>query len=151
MTERSFFLADPAQTDALAACVAACLRPGDAVLLSGVMGAGKSSFARAVLRSLSGDPALEVPSPTFTLVQTYDTPAGAVSHFDLWRMGDVSELEELGWDDACQGIVLVEWADYLGDLAPAGALMLDFALTAEGGRQARARWDGRLALLDASA
>jgi len=148
MSDRTFTLATPAQTDALAAAVAVQLRAGDAVLLSGVMGAGKSSFARAALRALSRNPALEVPSPTFTLVQTYETSAGPVAHFDLWRMGDPSELEELGWDEACQGIVLVEWAEHLGDLTPAAALTLDFTLDGAGGRHVRAQWDERLNMLE---
>ena len=59
---------------------------GDAILLEGELGAGKTAFARAFLRAATGDPALEVPSPTFTLVQSYDTPIGAVHHFDLWRL-----------------------------------------------------------------
>ena len=76
-----------AATERLAARLASVLRPGDALLLEGPLGAGKSALARAVLRSLAGDPALEVPSPSFTLVQSYDLPdGGAAHHYDLYRL-----------------------------------------------------------------
>ena len=107
-------LNDLSATHALAARLARLLRPGDAVLLEGPLGAGKSEFARAVLRAAAGDPTLEVPSPTFTLVQSYDLPAGAAHHFDLYRLDGPAGLDELGWDEALEGIVLVEWPDRLG-------------------------------------
>lgn len=115
-----------AATEAFAARIAAVARPGDAILLSGPLGAGKSAFARAFLRAASGDPALEVPSPSFTLVQSYDTRLGPVHHFDLWRLDGPGALTELAWDDALQDIVLVEWPDRLGPLTPPGALRLAF-------------------------
>ena len=93
-------LPDLAATEALAAAVAALARAGDAILLEGELGAGKTAFARAFLRAASGDPALEVPSPTFTLVQSYDTRIGTVHHFDLWRLEGPGGLAELGWDEA---------------------------------------------------
>lgn len=114
-------------THELAAKVAARVRPGDAILLDGPLGAGKSAFARAFLRALTGDPALEVPSPTFTLVQSYDSPRGPVHHFDLWRLDGPAALAELGWDDFCRDIVLVEWPDRLGDLTPSDALIIRLA------------------------
>src|SRR5579872_3748972 len=92
-------LPDLAATEALAAVVAGCVRRGDAILLEGPLGAGKTAFARAFLRAASGDPALEVPSPTFTLVQAYQTPLGPVHHFDLWRLDGPGALAELGWDE----------------------------------------------------
>lgn len=118
-------------TESLAAAIAARVRPGDAILLAGPLGAGKTAFARAFLRVLSEDPGLDVPSPSFTLVQTYWTARGPVHHFDLWRLDGPGALTELGWDEARDGIVLVEWPDRLGPLAPAEALRLTFAL-AEG-------------------
>jgi tRNA threonylcarbamoyladenosine biosynthesis protein TsaE len=120
-------LADEAATAALARCLAARARPGDALLLEGPLGAGKSSFCRAFLRAASGDPALEVPSPTFTLVQSYDLPAGPAFHFDLWRLDGPAGLDELGWEEAREGIVLVEWPDRLGALRPPDALTLALA------------------------
>ena len=110
------------------------------------MGAGKTAFARAFLRAAADDPALDVPSPSFTLVQTYDTHRGRVHHFDLWRLTGPSALAELGWDDARDDIVLVEWPDRLGALAPPDALRLDFELAEGDARIVRAEgWSGRLA------
>jgi tRNA threonylcarbamoyladenosine biosynthesis protein TsaE len=111
-----------AATEALAAAVAAVAREGDVILLEGELGAGKTAFARAFLRTATGDPALEVPSPTFTLVQSYVTSIGVAHHFDLWRLDGPGGLAELGWEEACDGIVLVEWPDRLGPLRPADAL-----------------------------
>ena len=115
-------LPDLAATIALATRIAAIMRPGDAILLAGPLGAGKTEFARALLRAATATPYLEVPSPTFTLVQSYATPRGTVHHFDLWRLSGPDGLVELGWDDACDDIVLVEWPDRLGHLSPTIAL-----------------------------
>ena len=123
-------------TEALAAELAAQVRPGDAILLDGPLGAGKSAFARAFLRSLTNDPALDVPSPTFTLVQTYDTPRGPVHNFDLWRLDGPAALEELGWDDLTRDIVLVEWPDRLGHLTPDNALTIRLAHAGDDTREA---------------
>ena len=121
-------LPDLAATEALAARLAGKARPGDAVLLSGPLGAGKSAFARAFLRAWAGDPGLEVPSPSFTLVQSYERADGGVAaHFDLYRLGGPAEVPELGWDEARLGVVLVEWPDRLGHLKPEGALEITLA------------------------
>ena len=129
-------LPDLTATEALAARLAPLLRPGDAVLLQGPLGAGKTAFARALLRALAGDAALEVPSPSFTLVQSYPLPGGGEAHhFDLYRLTGEGEVPELGWEEARQGIVLVEWPDRLGTLTPAPALTL--ALTPGGAEAAR--------------
>jgi tRNA threonylcarbamoyladenosine biosynthesis protein TsaE len=122
-------LPDLQTTERMAARVATLARPGDAILLDGPLGVGKTAFARAFLRAAAGDPALEVPSPTFTLVQSYDTGIGPVHHFDLWRLdgpGPSTEqaLSELGWDESRDDIVLVEWPDRLGALRPADALTI---------------------------
>jgi tRNA threonylcarbamoyladenosine biosynthesis protein TsaE len=144
MTDDAFFLPDEAATEALARRLAPLLAPGDRIALSGPVGAGKSTFARALIRALVGDPAAEVPSPTFTLVQTYDArgPAGTVwpvHHFDLYRLTDPSEVEELGWDEAlAEGLCLIEWPDRAGALLPAERLDLALATGPDGsGRLAR--------------
>ena len=100
----------------LADRVAFYLRAGDLVLLDGDLGAGKTTFARALLRALGHPPDADVPSPTFTLVQTYDLPRAAVSHFDLYRLADASEADALGLDAAlATGAAVVEWPDRGGD------------------------------------
>ena len=147
-------LPDLAATGRLAACLAPAARAGDALLLEGPLGAGKSAFARAFLRHLAGDPALEVPSPSFTLVQSYELPDGRLAHhFDLYRLSGPADLIELGWEEAREGIVLVEWPDRLGGLRPpaedATALTLALAHAAAG--EARVAtltgWPGRLGAL----
>lgn len=104
-------LPDDAATAAFGAELARRLEPGDIVVLQGDLGAGKTALARAVIRELAGDPALEVPSPTFALVQPYQTAKGPVLHADLYRLGDPREVDELGLLDNPQAIVLVEWAE----------------------------------------
>lgn len=95
------------------------LAPGDCLCLVGGLGAGKSSFARALLRALADDDALEVPSPTFTLVQQYDLPRFPVAHFDLYRLEDEEEVDELGLDDLlATGAVLVEWPERAASRLP---------------------------------
>lgn len=123
-------------TRSLAARVAELLRAGDAVLLAGPLGAGKTEFARAVLRYLTGDPTLDVPSPSYTLVQSYQTNVGELHHFDLWRLEGPGGLAELGWDEARQGVVLVEWPDRLGPLRPDDALTVELQLAGEQSRRA---------------
>ena len=99
--------------------LASDLKPGDVLFLHGNLGAGKSVFARALIRALAGDKNLEVPSPTFTLVQTYDTPTGPVHHYDLYRLTQTDEIYELGWEDSLSpAITIVEWPERLGTLAP---------------------------------
>ena len=133
------FLADEAATGRLGEDLAMALKPGDLLALQGDLGAGKSTLARALIRALADDPGLEVPSPTFTLVQSYDTPL-PVHHFDLYRLADASELDELGFDDAVVvGAALVEWPERAADRLPASTLAIE--LLPEG--------DGRLARLSA--
>jgi ATPase, YjeE family len=123
-------LADEAATIRLGEDLAIALRPGDCLALSGDLGAGKSTLARSLLRAIADDDELEVPSPTFTLVQSYDLRL-SVSHFDLYRLGDPSELDELGLDEAlAAGPCLIEWPEMAEDLLPAGRLTL--RLTHEG-------------------
>ncbi len=141
-------LADLAATEAFAAEVAGLLRRGDLLLLAGPFGAGKTAFARALLRALANDPDLEVPSPSFTLVQSYDTRLGPAHHFDLWRLEGPEALAELGWDAARADIVLAEWPERLGDAVPLEALVITFALLeGERRRATLTGWPGRLAAL----
>jgi len=126
------FLADEAATIRLAETLAAVAKAGDVLLLSGPLGAGKSSFARAFIRCLVGDAGLDVPSPSFTLVQCYESARAEIWHYDLWRLDGPAALEELGWDEAMSGITLVEWPERLGALAPETALRIRFEMAAVG-------------------
>lgn len=113
----SLALPTPAATIRLAERLAPCLRAGDCLALWGDLGVGKTAFARALIRAL--DPAVrEVPSPTFTLVQTYDTLSFPVFHFDLYRLASPDEVWELGWEEALSGVCLIEWPERLGPLLP---------------------------------
>jgi tRNA threonylcarbamoyl adenosine modification protein YjeE len=120
-------LADEAATIRLAEDLAALIRPGDVIALEGDLGAGKSFLARALLRAVADDADLEVPSPTFTLVQTYATPRLKLAHLDLYRLADASELAELGLDDLADHVLLVEWPDRAGDWLPADRLTVALA------------------------
>jgi tRNA threonylcarbamoyladenosine biosynthesis protein TsaE len=132
-------------TEALARAIAAMARAGDCILLEGPLGAGKTAFARAFLRAAADDPALEVPSPSFTLVQTYETKIGLVFHYDLWRIDGSADLTELDWEDALDAIVLVEWPDRLGPLRPETALTIAFRPEDGDAREATLiGWEGRL-------
>ena len=132
MTSITLRLIDEADTEALAQALARGLRSGDVVALSGDLGAGKTMLARAVIRALTGDPQEEVPSPTFTLVQCYDSPKGVIWHFDLYRLCAAGEVIELGWDEACRdGIVLVEWPERLECLRPAECLEVALTIDAD--------------------
>jgi tRNA threonylcarbamoyladenosine biosynthesis protein TsaE len=103
----------------LARALAPALTSGTPVCLWGDLGMGKSVFARALVRALSRNPALDVPSPTYTLVQEYESPQGLVFHFDLYRLSHPEEVYELGWDDAlAAGITIMEWPERLGSLLP---------------------------------
>lgn len=138
-------LPDVAATERLAQNLASVARAGDCFLLEGPLGAGKTALARAFIRAAAGDPALEVPSPSFTLVQIYDTPIGPVFHYDLWRLDGPAALTELDWDDALDGITLVEWPDRLGSLRPDGALTITLRLGEGEAREATLQgWQGRL-------
>ncbi|NPD68518.1 tRNA (adenosine(37)-N6)-threonylcarbamoyltransferase complex ATPase subunit type 1 TsaE [Lichenicola cladoniae] len=129
-------LPDLASTEALGRALARLLRPGDSILLDGPLGAGKTALARALLREACGHAEMEVPSPSYTLVQTYEGAGFPIAHFDLWRLDGPASVEELGWDEARAGVVLVEWPDRLGMLAPADALCLTLELLPDTGGHA---------------
>lgn len=141
-------LPDPDATAALGQRIAAGLEAGDLVALYGDLGAGKTTLARAVLRALAVTEA--VPSPTFTLVQSYDTAKLPVRHYDLYRIEDPAELEELGLDDALgEGAVLMEWPERAGDDLPGAVLAVRLFTTGVQSRRAEvegpARWKTILA------
>ena len=128
------FLGDEAATLRFGEDMALAVRRGDYLALNGDLGAGKSTFARALIRAIADDPLLEVPSPTFTLVQSYDLRL-PVAHFDLYRIADAAEIDELGFDEALsEGICLVEWPEKGFGALPADGIALTFTHEAEGRR-----------------
>jgi tRNA threonylcarbamoyladenosine biosynthesis protein TsaE len=133
LTEIDMVLPDPAATESLAAALAGKARRGDVILLSGDLGAGKTHFARAFINALAPAPE-EVPSPTFTLVQTYQgAPELEIWHFDLYRLKSPEEAYELDIEEAfAEGISLVEWPDRLGSLKPREHLEIALSIAADG-------------------
>jgi hypothetical protein len=122
-------LPDEEATRRFATDLAGALEPGDLITLSGDLGAGKTTFARALIRHLSGDDTIEVPSPTFTLLQNYELPRFTLVHADLYRVRSAAELAELGFDDAPDGaVVLMEWPDRAAGTLPADRLDIAFTL-----------------------
>ena len=139
-------LADEAATTRLGAAIAVRLGHGEAICLSGPLGAGKSSLARGLIRALAPE-AGDVPSPTFTLVQFYAGAAFEIAHFDLYRLTRADEAFEIGLEEALrEGAAVIEWPERLGDLLPADRL--DVALRVDGagrraGITAHGAWEGR--------
>ena len=123
-------LADTTMTETLGRALAAT-RPAQAVVhLQGDLGAGKSTLARALLRALGVEGAIR--SPTYTLVERYPIPAGEAWHLDLYRIGDVAELDFLGLDDAVATLWLVEWPERAGPALPAADLRVELAISGSG-------------------
>lgn len=122
------FLPDDEATIAFGQELSLLLQPGDIVSLEGELGAGKSALARATIRALAADPELEVPSPTFALVQPYETPRGPVLHADLYRLGDAAEADELGLLDNPNAFVLVEWAERAAHVADAANVIIALSI-----------------------
>lgn len=151
-------LPDEVATRHLAMDLAVAIGPGDLVTLSGDLGAGKTALARAIIRHLAGDEQLEVPSPTFTLLQVYDLGRFPLVHVDLFRVTTLAELAELGWQEAAEGAaVLVEWPDRAATLIQADRLDVSIALAPELGPKHRnvrltgfGTWAVRLAQLRAA-
>ena len=115
------------ETIAFAQTLAKDLNSGDILLLHGDLGMGKTVLSRAIIRSICADEAMEVPSPTITLVQNYDSTLRMLWHFDLYRLCEPSEIYEIGWEEALSGgdgITIVEWPERLGDLLPEQAINL---------------------------
>lgn len=139
-------LADETATAALGARIGAAARVGDVVALMGDLGAGKTTLARGLIRSLM-DAATEAPSPTFTLVQTYAAPGLPIWHFDLYRLNDPREARELGLEEAVDGLALIEWPERLGRDLPLARLEVRLSFAGHG-RIARlvdlADWSARI-------
>ncbi|CAN7638347.1 tRNA (adenosine(37)-N6)-threonylcarbamoyltransferase complex ATPase subunit type 1 TsaE [Phenylobacterium sp. LjRoot225] len=145
----SITLPDEAATKGLGRALAAALQPGEAICLSGPLGAGKSTLARALVRALT-TPDEEVPSPTFTLVQFYEGTRLNVAHFDLYRLSSPDEAYEIGLDEALDdGAAVIEWPERLEGRLPRDRLDIVIALSDDGaeGREARltphGTWEGR--------
>ncbi len=120
------------ETQEFAQKISKSLKKGDVLCLYGNLGAGKTVFAREIIRFLTKTPDLDVPSPTFTLIQTYETPDYVISHFDLYRLNNPEEIFELGWEDALQdGIALIEWPDKAGPFLPSTHKRIDIETIAE--------------------
>lgn len=145
--ETELRLAAPDDTARLGRWLAGCLQPGDTVLLQGPIGSGKSHLARSVIQSWLGQ-LEDVPSPTYTLVQTYGEGGAEIWHADLYRLSHPDEVIELGLDDAFgRAICLVEWPERLGRATPDSALRLTFSQDGEGRRvvlTGSAEWAERL-------
>ena len=142
MAQRVLTLAlpDDDATAALGARLGAHARAGDVIALVGDLGAGKTTLARGLIRHMTG-PETEAPSPTFPLVQTYETPAFPIWHFDLYRLEHPGEARELGMEEAVDGLALIEWPERLGRDLPAQRLEVQLSFGGPerigGGRIAR--------------
>ncbi|MCE9650046.1 MAG: tRNA (adenosine(37)-N6)-threonylcarbamoyltransferase complex ATPase subunit type 1 TsaE [Parvibaculum sp.] len=148
-------LPDEAATQALGAALARAVRAGDFIALRGELGAGKTALARALIQARLGPDGVneDVPSPTFTLVQSYEAPDILLTHVDLYRIDRPEDARELGLADALdEGVLLVEWPDKLGAL-PVDRLDIELVLVGETVREARLTgrgvWASRLAELTA--
>jgi tRNA threonylcarbamoyladenosine biosynthesis protein TsaE len=148
--EGDFRLADEAATTRLGAVVARTLATGEAVCLRGVLGAGKSTLARGLIRERTAS-AEDVPSPTFTLVQFYEGEGLKLAHFDLYRLTEAGEVDEIGLDEALdEGAAIIEWPERLGRHLPRDRLDIEVLIVGEAGRESRlarltphGAWEGR--------
>ena len=123
-------------TIAIAQKLAPNLKGGQIIALYGDLGVGKSVFCRALIRALTHTPDLNVPSPTFSLVQTYDTDSFEIWHFDLYRVEDTEEIYEIGWEEALAGgLSLIEWPERVESLLPSETIKIMFEETGEQSRK----------------
>lgn len=149
MMEFSLALPDERATARFGAALARRLKAGDVVGLSGPLGVGKTTLARSIITALTGGG--EAPSPTFTLVETYEAPEFPLFHFDLYRLEKADEVWELGFEDALDGVCLIEWPERIGRLLPEDALAV--GLQMDGGARrvlvrGSAGWPARLSGLN---
>ena len=145
MTSHSLDLPDEIATARFGAALGARLRAGDVVGLSGPLGAGKTTLARAIIFHLIGR--TEAPSPTFTLVETYPTATFTLFHFDLYRLEKAEDVWELGLEDALDGVSLIEWPERIEGLLPRSTLLIRLAMDPSGRRalvSGGEGWAGRL-------
>ncbi|MDO9639189.1 MAG: tRNA (adenosine(37)-N6)-threonylcarbamoyltransferase complex ATPase subunit type 1 TsaE [Pseudotabrizicola sp.] len=141
-TRHQLYLPSEDATDRLGGVLAEHLRPGDTILLTGPIGAGKSHLSRAIIRARLGRME-DVPSPTFTLVQTYEDASGDIWHADLYRLSHPDEVLELGLEEAmATAICLIEWPDRLGSHLPPDAIVIALSPQQEG-RRAQIVFTGR--------
>ncbi len=124
-------LKNDAETMQLGQRLAHLCGEGDVIALWGDLGAGKSTLARALIRELAGAD-IDVPSPTFTLLLTYDLANLPVWHFDLYRLEESSELRELGFEDSAEGLAIIEWPERMGDALPQYRLDVELTITSTG-------------------
>jgi tRNA threonylcarbamoyl adenosine modification protein YjeE len=132
MAPERVFLPDDEATAALGARLTQELRPGDLVLLKGGLGAGKTALARAIIRTLTGDARLDVPSPSFALVQPYEANGVPVLHADLYRLREAREIDELGLFERADAIVLVEWPERAHELLSRASMVVTIEVPADG-------------------
>lgn len=146
MSTQTLVLESETATSALGARLATVCRAGDVIALQGDLGAGKTTLARALIRARAGAD-IEVPSPTFTLVQTYDLLGLSIWHFDLYRLERPGEARELGLEEAVDGLTLIEWPERLGAMGPRARLEIRLSFR-DTGRIARltdfSDWSKRL-------
>ena len=128
MSAQTLFLADDEATATFGRRLATALRPGDLLLLSGGLGSGKTALARAIIRTLCADEGLDVPSPSFALVQPYDAKGVAVLHADLYRLAGEREIDELGLFDRPDAIVIVEWPERAPALRRSATMLVTLAI-----------------------
>lgn len=148
LDSREFILEDAQATHALGARIAVAMKRGDVVCLSGGLGAGKTTLARGAVAAWTEGAETDVPSPTYTLVQTYQGPKGELWHMDLYRLKHAEEAFELGLEEAfSEAACLIEWPERLGGALPADRLELELHVAGAGRRAhatAKGAWKGRL-------
>ncbi len=143
MSKQNFFLANESRTREFGSELGKQLLPGDVVALYGNLGAGKTTLVRGLVQYFSGADT-EVPSPTYTLVQTYETNSFTICHFDLYRIESPNELDELGWEESEDAVFLVEWPERAKDRLPEQRLDVVLSNSVQGGREATLTTHGEL-------
>ncbi len=128
----TFSLANENDSFSFATRIAPLIKAGDVIALWGDLGAGKTTFSRGLIRALLNEPEIDVQSPTFTLVQTYEGPNFPVWHYDMYRIEDDAEIDELGFEDTIDGLALIEWPIRMGEKLPKYRLDIQLEFTNEG-------------------